>query len=97
VLLGGAEQQLMRTRDALLCNQVIRRNQFIFYVLTPLITWSPAGAFFLFFGTLTSGFYSHFYYQYPYQVQQALIAIKCSLHFFLDRIVRACFAARRRP
>jgi hypothetical protein len=41
-----AEQQLMRTRDALLCNQVIRTNQFIFSVLTPLITWSPAGAFF---------------------------------------------------
>jgi len=38
VLLGGAEQQLMRTGDALLCNQVIRTNQFIFYVLTPLIT-----------------------------------------------------------
>jgi hypothetical protein len=34
VLLSGAEQQLMRTRDALLCNHVIRTNQFIFSVLT---------------------------------------------------------------
>jgi hypothetical protein len=81
VLLSGAEQQLMH-RDALLCNQVIRTNQFIFSVLTPLITWSPAGAFFLFFGTLTSAFY----YQYPHRVWQDLVAIKCSLHFFLNRV-----------
>jgi hypothetical protein len=82
VLLGGAEQQLMRTRDALLCNQVIRTNQFIFSMLTPLITWSPAGEFFLFFGTLTSAFYYH----YAYQVRQDLVAIKCLLHFFLNRM-----------
>ena len=82
VLHGGAEQQLMRTRDALLCDQVIRTNQFIFSVLTPLITESPAGAFFLFFGTLTSAFY----YRYPYQVRQDLVAIKCSLHFLLNRM-----------
>src|SRR6516162_266794 len=82
VLLGGAEQQLMRTRDALLCNQVARTNQSIFSVLKPLITEFPAGAFFLFFGTLTSAFYYH----YAYQVRQDLVAIKCSLHFFLNRM-----------
>jgi len=36
----------------------------------------------LFFGTLTSAFY----YQYPYQVWQDLVAIKCWLHFFLNRM-----------
>src|SRR5262249_54484976 len=61
--------QLMCTRDALLCNQVIRTNQFIFSVLTPLIAESPGGAFFLFFGTLTLAFYYH----YPYQVWQDLV------------------------
>jgi len=36
---SGAEKQLMCTHDALLWNQVIGTNQFIFSVLTPLITW----------------------------------------------------------
>jgi hypothetical protein len=38
VLLGGAEQQLMRTGHALLFNEIIRTNQFIFSVLTPVIS-----------------------------------------------------------
>src|SRR6266496_751805 len=51
------EQQLMPVRHVLFWNQVIQTNQFIFPALGPLIPDSPAGAFFLFFGTLTSAFY----------------------------------------
>jgi len=81
VLLGGAEQQLMRGRNALLCNQVIRTNHYLLcaYAFDYLVSGRRI------FLVLR---YTHVSFLLSVSIPSLarLGRIKCSLHFFLNRM-----------